>query len=244
VNGFHRWFCRSSLWSRILKVHVVPWALEGVDLSADVLEVGPGYGASTDVLEPKCRTLTCVESDPDLAVRLRNRMDSSKAAVLCGDAAALELPDSMFDNAVCFMMLHHVTPAARQDRLFAEMMRVLRPGGIFAGADSPSGLLLSALHLFDKVSMIDPRSLRIRLTAAGFESVQVDVIRYAFAFGHASRFDTVARTGGDEFSVVLEVTSREDADRVACSLAELLKEPFELGTHMVSVGAKLESRYF
>jgi GGDEF domain-containing protein len=64
------------------------------------------------------------------------------------------------------------------------------------------------------------------------------------AFGHASRFDTVARTGGDEFSVVLEVTSREDADRVACSLAELLKEPFELGTHMVSVGAKLESRYF
>lgn len=182
MNGFHRWFCRSSLWSRILKVHVVPWALEGVDLSADVLELGPGYGASTDVFEPKCRTLTCVESDPDLAAGLRNRMDSSKAAVLCGDGAALELPDSMFDHAVCFMMLHHVTPAARQDRLFAEMMRVLRPGGIFAGADSPSSLLLSALHLFDKVSMIDPRLLRIRLTAAGFESVQIDVSRYAFRF--------------------------------------------------------------
>lgn len=182
MNGFHRWFCGSDLWSRVLKFHVVPWVLDGVDLGTDVLEVGPGYGASTQVFEPKCRTLTCVESDPDLAARLRNRIDGSKAAVLCGDGAALELPDSLFDSAVCFMMLHHVTPAPRQDRVFTEMMRVLRPGGTFAGADSPSSLLLSAMHLFDKVSMIDPASLRSRLTAAGFKNVQIDVNRYAFRF--------------------------------------------------------------
>jgi diguanylate cyclase (GGDEF)-like protein len=58
--------------------------------------------------------------------------------------------------------------------------------------------------------------------------------------GQVRRSDTVARTGGDEFSVILEtVTSREDADRVASSLAELLKEPFELGAHVVSVGASV-----
>ena len=29
---------------------ILPWALGEVDLGNDVLEVGPGYGATTDVL--------------------------------------------------------------------------------------------------------------------------------------------------------------------------------------------------
>ena len=52
--------------------------------------------------------------------------------------------------------------------------------------------------------------------------------------------DTVARTGGDEFSIILEEpTSRDDADNVGLSLIELLDEPFELDGQLVRVGASV-----
>ena len=58
--------------------------------------------------------------------------------------------------------------------------------------------------------------------------------------GRVRRTDTVARTGGDEFSIVLEEpTSREDAERVGESLIELLSEPFAFEGHTVRVGASV-----
>lgn len=52
--------------------------------------------------------------------------------------------------------------------------------------------------------------------------------------------DTVARTGGDEFSVILEgPTSRNEAIQVGSSLQSLLKEPALLEGRTVEVGASL-----
>lgn len=54
------------------------------------------------------------------------------------------------------------------------------------------------------------------------------------------RSDTVARTGGDEFAVILdEPMSRSDAEHVANSLAELLDEPFLLGERSIRIGASV-----
>lgn len=54
------------------------------------------------------------------------------------------------------------------------------------------------------------------------------------------RSDTVARTGGDEFSIILESpTSREIANLVRTSLMQLLEEPFELEGHSVQVGGSV-----
>jgi diguanylate cyclase (GGDEF)-like protein len=54
------------------------------------------------------------------------------------------------------------------------------------------------------------------------------------------RSDTVARTGGDEFSIILEEpTSREDAIQVGLSLEQLLDQPIQLGEHQVRVGASV-----
>ena len=56
--------------------------------------------------------------------------------------------------------------------------------------------------------------------------------------GRVRRSDTVARTGGDEFSVILEEPmSRADAVRVGQTLAQLLEDPFEFEGHSVRVGA-------
>jgi diguanylate cyclase (GGDEF)-like protein len=62
----------------------------------------------------------------------------------------------------------------------------------------------------------------------------------AICSGRVRRSDTVARTGGDEFSVILEEpASHADAEHVAQSLIELLKEPLELDGHTVRIGASV-----
>ncbi|MGO1052533.1 hypothetical protein [Crossiella sp. CA198] len=43
---------------------IIPWALDGVDLGADVLEIDPGYGATTVALATRTPRLTAVEIDP------------------------------------------------------------------------------------------------------------------------------------------------------------------------------------
>jgi len=90
--------------------------------------------------------------------------------------------DSAFDGVVCFTMLHHVPSAALQDQLLAEVARVLRPSGIFAGTDSRYSRFFGLLHLFDTMVVVEPSSFSDRLRAAGFEDIQVDVAPGMFRF--------------------------------------------------------------
>jgi SAM-dependent methyltransferase len=165
-----------------VEAYVLPWTLEGLDLGSDVVEIGPGYGATTDLLRVKVAHLTCVEVDERLAQRLRRRSRGQNVTILCEDASAMSLPDATFDAAVCFTMLHHVPSVELQDRLLAEVTRVLRPGGVFAGTDSLDSRLLRLLHLFDTMVVVDPGTFANRLRAAGFQDVEVDVNPYAFRF--------------------------------------------------------------
>lgn len=58
--------------------------------------------------------------------------------------------------------------------------------------------------------------------------------------GRVRRSDTVARTGGDEFSVILEEpVTREDAARVGQMLTALLQQPQDVGGHVVTIGASV-----
>ena len=182
MNLIHSYLCQSADWKRKVKEEVVPWALEGIELHGDVLEIGPGYGATTDVLLTRVERLTCVEVDRRLAEKLRRRTVDQKVAVLCQDATQLPMLDGMFDAAVCFTMLHHVPSAALQDRLLGEVARVLRPGGIFAGRDSTYSLRFRLLHVFDTLTVVDPQGFPDRLQAAGFTNVQVDVVAGSFRF--------------------------------------------------------------
>ena len=42
MNLLHRWYCGSSRWAALVEGSLLPWALEGVELGADLLELGPG----------------------------------------------------------------------------------------------------------------------------------------------------------------------------------------------------------
>jgi diguanylate cyclase (GGDEF)-like protein len=62
----------------------------------------------------------------------------------------------------------------------------------------------------------------------------------ALFVGRVRRTDTVARTGGDEFSVILEEpASRGDALRVARMLTHLLEDPIVLEGNTVRIGASV-----
>jgi SAM-dependent methyltransferase len=182
MNYVHRWICRSAYWRKAVESRILPWALDGVDLGANVLEVGPGPGVTTDLLRSRVPRLTCVEVDGALAESLRTRLAGSNVRVLHDDATAMPLPDACFDGAVCFTMLHHVPSAALQDRLFAEVARVLRPGGIFAGTDSRYSRMFGLIHLWDTMVVVDPAILPNRLEAAGFTNIEVDLDARAFRF--------------------------------------------------------------
>jgi diguanylate cyclase (GGDEF)-like protein len=61
----------------------------------------------------------------------------------------------------------------------------------------------------------------------------------------ARRSDTVARTGGDEFSLVLEDPSkREDAEQLAESLLQMLSQPVVLAGIKLDVGASIGIAFF
>lgn len=110
-----------------------------------------------------------------------------------------------------------------QDRLMGALERARRSG-------SKTALLLIDLDHFKQVN-----------DAVGHHVGDLVLQRASHIFqGRVRRSDTVARTGGDEFSILLEgPTSREDAERVADSLIELLNQPMEVENHLLRVGASV-----
>jgi ubiquinone/menaquinone biosynthesis C-methylase UbiE len=172
----------------VVRESILPWALDEADLGEDVLEVGPGYGATTDVLAESVPKLTAVEIDEQLATMLRDRFANNDAVrIVHGDATALEFPEGRFTGAASFTMLHHVPTAALQDRLFAEVARVLCSGGVFVLGDSLASPELAAHHEGDTYNPVDPDSLAERLTRAGFGLAHVKTNPFGWA-GQARKF--------------------------------------------------------
>jgi SAM-dependent methyltransferase len=181
MNRLHRWLCRSSRWRKTIQQRV-PWVLCGADLGANLLELGPGPGLTTDLLRLSFERLTAIELDPKLAGSLRSRLRGSNVEVVTGDATAMPFSDGQFTGVVSFTMLHHVPSPELQDKLLCEVWRVLKPGGIFAGSDSLQSLRMRLIHLGDTLVPVDPDRFAARLEAAGFEVVKVDKNSDAFRF--------------------------------------------------------------
>ena len=181
MNRLHRWYCRSNAWAATMRDQL-PWVLRGVELGDEVLEVGPGPGLTTDLLRKIASRVTAIEIDPRLAEALRQRTLGQGVEVVTGDATAMPFQAARFSAAVSFTMLHHVTSPELQDRLLAEVCRVLRPGGVFAGSDSTASFLFRLAHLGDTMVLVDPDRFVSRLQAAGFTDARVRRGNRAFSF--------------------------------------------------------------
>jgi ubiquinone/menaquinone biosynthesis C-methylase UbiE len=174
--------CGSDEWRQAIREVILPWALGETDLGDNVLEVGPGYGATTDVLSQSAPRLTSVEIDDELAAMLTDRFaDVPSVQIVHGDATSLDYADDSFTGAACFTMLHHVPTVELQNKLFAEVARVLRPGGALVASDSLGSDELAAHHEGDTYNPVDPSSLPSRLSDAGFEQIDVRTNEFGWA---------------------------------------------------------------
>jgi SAM-dependent methyltransferase len=173
MNEQHMVFCAGEDWRRMVQEDILPGALRGVELGDDAIEIGPGPGFTTDVLRTKTARLTAVEIDEQLAAGLAERLAGGNVHVVVGDATALEFPSGRFTGAASFHMLHHIEPDAAQDRVFAELARVLVPGAMLVAADGVFSEGSAAFHVDDTYNPIGPDELPERLGEAGFADVSV-----------------------------------------------------------------------
>jgi SAM-dependent methyltransferase len=181
MNKHHLEFLASPDWAKWLDAEVVPW-LDTLELGDDLLEIGPGPGLTTNLLRQRAAHVTAVELDDDLYSALAERLAGTNVDVVHGDATDTGLPAEKYFAAACFAMLHHVPSPELQDRVFVEMQRVLRPGGIFLGTDAVDLDIIRAGHDDDVFVPLPPDQLAPRLEAAGFSDVDIHVGDFELRF--------------------------------------------------------------
>jgi SAM-dependent methyltransferase len=180
MNRYETWFCGSWLWRCLTRRQLLPWILQGSELGEHVLELGAGPGAATEELVLRAARVTSLEYDHAFTAKLGARMSGANVTVIQGDAATLPFSDGTFSSAIAILMLHHLRSGELQDRAFAEICRVLRPGGVFLSFEIQDGWLHRVGHIRSTFVPVTPASAFARLTAAGFSNVTVDFRRGGF----------------------------------------------------------------
>jgi SAM-dependent methyltransferase len=182
MNKGHLQFLASPDWARMLEADLLPWLTEVADLGDDVLELGPGPGLTTELLRKRTSKLTALEADAQLAAALAARLSDTNVEVIHADGTDSGLASNRFSAVTCFSMLHHMPSAQIQDRLFAEVYRVLRHGGAFIGTDSIDSKPVRDFHVDDVFVPVHPDTLGPRLEAVGFGKVRIEVASYEIRF--------------------------------------------------------------
>ncbi len=180
MNRFENWFCASSFWRRMTRKQVIPWLLSGTELGEHVLELGAGPGAATEELRKHAGRVTSLEYSHAFAAGIARRAQSANGAVLQGDASALPFPEKIFSAAIAVLMLHHLKSQQLQERAFAEIFRVLRPGGVFLAVEIQDRWLQRVGHIRSTFVPVAPATVPERLAATGFSSVSIDFLRGAY----------------------------------------------------------------
>lgn len=182
-------FCRSRLWQCLARQRAGPWALEGADLSGDVLELGGGGGGMAERVVrafPEIR-LTVTDVDPAMVAAANQRLGPHpNVCAVSADATGLPFADASFDAVLSFLMLHHVLA---WEQTITEVARVLRPGGTLLGYDLLDRPLSRWVHVVDRSPhrLIRRAEFEPALRNAGLvpNSIRVDVA------GHVIRFAAV-----------------------------------------------------
>jgi ubiquinone/menaquinone biosynthesis C-methylase UbiE len=174
VNKWHD-LLKTPEWAAFLHEEVLPVVTHGVDLGDDLLEIGPGPGASTEWLRHRVKRLVALELEPEAAEALGERFAGTNVEAVAGDATALPYPDESFDTVGMFTMLHHVPTRAMQDAILAGALRVLRPGGTLIGSDSLASDRLHRHHEGDTYNPVEPAAFLTRLQTIGFGEITLTV---------------------------------------------------------------------
>jgi SAM-dependent methyltransferase len=175
MNENHAALCSSDEWAEFLETEVLTPLAATVDLHGELLELGPGPGASTRWLRHRVERLVALEVDPEAAEKLAGEFADTNVTVEAGDCTHIPFADESFDAVASFTMLHHLPTQAMQFATLSEAFRVLRPDGVLLGSDSLASQGLHEFHEGDVYNPIDPPRLLVYLQAAGFGRVTLSV---------------------------------------------------------------------
>jgi ubiquinone/menaquinone biosynthesis C-methylase UbiE len=173
MNRFENWFCASSIWRRMTRDRVLPWILSDAELGEHVLEIGAGPGAATEELRKRAGRVTSLEYSYAFAFGIALRSKTTNGAVLQGDASALPFPEKTFSAVIAVLVLHHLKSREAQERAFAEIFRVLRPGGVFLAVEIQDGWLNRVGHIRSTFVPVAPATAPERLASIGFAFVSI-----------------------------------------------------------------------
>lgn len=186
MSAVERSFCRSAAWRTFTRGVVLPWALQGVTLHGDLLELGSGTGAmaeGTSQVFPDLR-LTVTDIDPAMVVAARRRLGQiAHISVKEADVTGLPFAAASFDFVATYLMLHHVID---WPKAISEAARVLRPGGTLLGYDLTDTRLAEWIHVADRSPhrLLEPHELEPAFSRAGLDDINV---HQSFG-GHVVRF--------------------------------------------------------
>jgi SAM-dependent methyltransferase len=128
-----------------------------------VLELGCGTGLNTVHLAENAQDVTAIDLSTQMLAEAAKRVRADHVNFLCLDfLAGLPFEDSAYDVAVETLVLEHV---ADLGPVFAEMFRLVRPGGAF---------LLSELHPYRQL-----RGTQARLEAADGSEILIEAHRHS-----------------------------------------------------------------
>lgn len=96
---------------------------------AKVLELGCGKAEKTRLVARKAASVLALEVDAAQLAKNLAVTDLPNVAFAHGGAEKIPADDSKYDIVLMFKSLHHV-PVALMDNAFAEIRRVLKPGGV------------------------------------------------------------------------------------------------------------------
>lgn len=132
----------------------------------DVLDVGTGDGAAAFAIAPRCRSLTCVDTNEKLLSVARARLRRlPHVTTQVADVHELPFAEASFDEVLVF---HTLTYAAEPVQALRECARVLRPGGrlVLLCLDEHDQQAVTARY-GERHPGFSPKAVRRLLTAAG-----------------------------------------------------------------------------
>ncbi len=212
--------------------------LEGTDLTGlEVMDIGCGIGG-VDLLLARdygAKSVTGIDIEAPLVIRSRARAEnaglSDRLTFQLVELGPLPFADAGFDAVFSKDSMIHIPDKVA---LYAEVFRLLRPGGLFLasdwmqsadGPDSPEmAAFIEASHLSFTLGITD--DLPATLEAAGFTEIRT-VDRNPWYREEAR--NEVARMRGALRDTLLEILGAEKADRWIV-MRELMIAALDAGT--------------
>jgi ubiquinone/menaquinone biosynthesis C-methylase UbiE len=146
-----------------------------------LLDVACGPGVVTAALAPRAKSVVAFDVTQEMLEKARVRCAKAGLANVSfrqGNAEALPFADGEFDGVVTRLAVHHF---AEPQRAFAEMFRVLRPGGIavivdiVSSEDAREEVLQNAIERLrdpSHVRVLPASELDRRIATAGFQKLE------------------------------------------------------------------------